>query len=1440
MAERKWASISSGVSFEALATTIVYFEDPKAALFGRRGKDGGQDARSGDGTRVFQAKHHESGSAARAISDAKKEATKIEGYRQPGHARHAQWQGVTHWRLVTNATFNPTDKLRWDTEVVPTFTKQGLTADYWERQNLEALLDKHSEIHRSFFENETRAFLSLPEVMERLPVQEPFLRRDELGPFCGRAEEKTALRAFLSSDKLFLVVHGAGGTGKTRFVVDAGDEVASEGAWQVLWANVESMTATGSWFEAIDTARATMLIVDEPSGESVLQQLAEQLGGRVGRTTRWKVVVGVRSPKDPVLRFLRGARMRQRVQELPLSPLPQADAEEMAFELLSTGARTAWPDEAKREAARRLSRQFSRYPVWLTLAIQHLEDHGDLKKVPESAEALADEYLLEIEQGQPNANVEEIRTLLRRVALVGAVNREDDTAVKLIGEACGLTSFVEVRARLAALVQRRALIERGARNRFVELKPDVLRDHVLLRWLTRDVGAGRLEVSDEGKQLLQDILSTAADGTLSPLGRAVLSSLARTEFLLRLAGHEVGLLETFLGGLEQTVPTMTASQRLALPDVIEAIAHFHPRAATSLVRALRTHPTADESIEDIFGPKVVRQAEVVLALAWPLFGAAMGAQTDQERDCVLRELCDLAKAEAHIACEFPRALPNDGKRGAALVTRVLEGGPQFWTEYDDTAAKLSKELIDALTNHAPSKGEAALLKALIHPLLETQRHQTWSEDNSFQVRMFTIAPGGTAWQAREEVLTHLKDTLSRGNLPAESLVQLWHVFARARGGEGGLSKLEWTHKVLTSRTPPTLKELGAAREVWHWHLRYGDKPAVKAAAETLEALYASNDLAREFQPLVPSIEQWRESEERAAAKASELSEASDAHDLDAFLDRAVAFGGEAELVRLGGIAWSLGAHAASRERVREFVEASLQRSSVTPREEFIVAAAVSWVATVRKGEPAQAHVLVTALLAKCIDDIRRAHLLERLYGRVPKLKDVGDFTPDEHVLLRGAGGLFIGTGRAVQFVAALALTVEHEWETLRPVLEDVLQAVPGDQRRLAAHALVDAIYWAVREEGPKPPPEGLAEWLLTQLLTLPDFDDLGGNGEWHLAEIIKRLGAVELRWLPSALAQRLQQESEAKDAEQAGAISHNIRISKFVKKIASDDSTSPSIVRAVGEVVDLSKDNGSVGYYLPEMLRDVDPGGLVVPNEVATRTSSASDAEGVRRLARIGGAYAINSPPWRAIALATIRTASALGSDALCSVYGALGDRGVRSWSGTVGEVAPVFFAAVEDARRDLDGEAQQELRPYWQQRLEIAKADLREQEQRAKEGPGRMSRALEDRLSVEAARSRRSDTGTQGRGPPRRRPAHAAHRASVSSIANGASVSGCATLTLQPPPPVSGGGVPMSTGAVPRSTPMSAPPSGGGSVGMGPATSGAGSGGQLASMSGAQRVRNA
>ncbi len=269
------------------------------------------------------------------------------------------------------------------------------------------------------------------------------------------------------------------------------------------------------------------------------------------------------------------------------------------------------------------------------------------------------------------------------------------------------------------------------------------------------------------------------------------------------------------------------------------------------------------------------------------------------------------------------------------------------------------------------------------------------------------------------------------------------------------------------------------------------------------------------------------------------------------------------------------------------------------------------------------------------------------------------------------------------------------------------------------YTLVDAISWAVREESASPPPNGLAEWLMTQLLALPDLDDLGGNGEWNLTEILKRVGAVNILWLPEALSRRQQQEATSGDSDKVRAISYQVRLSKYVRKIAAADLADDRVRVALDKVLDFVNDNGTVGYYLPKVLRDVDPEGLAVPDAVAARTATATNADDVRRLARIGGAYAVNSSPWRTIALATVRAAASHGQEALRSVHGALGERGIRSWSGAVGEVPPIFIAAVSEARAALDGEVEVSLRPFWQQRLAIAEAELREQEERAKEDRG-------------------------------------------------------------------------------------------------------------------------
>lgn len=1332
----KWGHITSGATFQSLVCTLLFFEDPKAVLFGRPGKDGAQDARSGDGTRVFQMKYHTEASAAVAIRDAKKEAATIEIYRQPGHARHSQWAGVKHWRLATNVAFNAADQKRWDDEVIPLFTAQGFEeVDLWEKERLGALLVKHPEVHRAYFENKTRAFSSVPEMRERVHALEPFLRRNDIGEIFGRTTEVGEARKFLTGNNQFLVIHGAGGIGKTRLLLEIGEAIASEGVWYVLWANVATMSATSTWYEGVVPERPTLLLVDEPEDDHLLKVLLEQLGTRA---SKWKVAITVRSQKDPVLRLLFGARIKPRIQELLITALGEADAVAMCESLLSTGKLAHLQQDQRHRAAQSLSKQFTRHPIWLTLAIQHLEEQGSLAQVPASAQELADDYLREIEASQAEVASEVVRSLIRWVALVGTVNREDTSSIEQLGKESGVGSGAKVLEQLNSLVKRRVLIQRGKDDRLVELKPDVLRDHVLLRWLSLKVGFGTspVMVSDDAKALLSSIQEPIVRGSLDRIGLSKLLSLARTEFLLDLGGYKVEILTPLFDAIRSAIPSMSASQRVALAETLESVAIPQPLQVVSLIKVLRTSQVEDERVKGFFKDRVVGYSDVVLSLAWPLAHSAMGARGDDVKEAVLRELCAVAGAEIRTSAETKRGLPNDGKRAAPLVTRVLEGSPEYWGDFDAVGKKLSLEVLDAIATNPPSDEHKASLKYLVQPAIAIQRHQTWSDERAFHLRNFNILPDQPAWRIRRDIIERVKEILAADTTPFESRFALWPVFSEAhrelnfvRGQNEDqktvsytaelLADLEWAHSVLVKRRSLT-KELGEARSLWDWHRRHGE-PDLKVASERLEEIYVSNELAKEFEHLL-SHDDWQQMIPRAKQKASALASSASAEEIAAFVERGARFiddGGNVQ--QLYPVARELGRQADEHEAIRHFTLRTLgDLAADSCQREFAVVVAGSWVFTVREGaEAKRVGPLVEELLVACINDSVRVQLLIELYGRVPRPSGLKDYTNEEHAILRRGGPLFAAQGFKNIYIESLAITLEHDWPRVRAMLEKLVSELTVDERPKALRSLLMGVFWATRGSEKRNFPERLGEWLLDQLVLLPDFDEIGGNDEWHLRETLRLIGAPPVRWLPGVLAKRRALESNRAETEYSRAISHHVRISKYVQRITKEEASDPDVAKVVEELLGFIDDKGTAGYYLPEVLRDIDPEGLVVPELVAARAGQVSELEQVRRLARIGEKYVAGTWPWEIIAKAVLRSPLVQSEDNQRSIFYALGGSSITAWSAAHGEVPPIFVAQVESTKSALAAAADENLRSYWSWRVARAEASLREEVQRAKEARG-------------------------------------------------------------------------------------------------------------------------
>jgi hypothetical protein len=975
----------------------------------------------------------------------------------------------------------------------------------------------------------------------------------------------------------------------------------------------------------------------------------------------------------------------------------------------------------------------------LTLAVQHLEDRGDLTQVPASAQALADEYLREIEKSQTEIAPELVRDLIRWVALMGNVNREDVDSIDQLGKESRVGSRTKVLEQLNSLVKRRVLVQRGKDDRLVELKPDVLRDHVLLRWLTQEVGFGSSPVvaSDEAKALLASIRDPLIQGSLDRLGLSKLVSLARTEFLLGLGGYEVEILAPLFDAIRLAVSSMSASQRVALVEILDAIAIPQPLQVVSLIRALRTSRVEDERIEGVFGDRVIGHADVILSLAWPLAHSAMGARDDEVKEEVLRELCAVVGAEIQLASETKRGLPNDGKRGASLVTRVLQGGPQYWGDFDSPGKKLSLELLDAVSAQPPTDEQNALLKALVQPAMAIERHQTWSDERAFHFRTLFILPDHPAWTTRRDLVERVKQVLAFDTTPIESRLALWRVFAEAHrqlnfahghkeDRENGryaadlLDDLEWTRTVLVQRKA-SAKELGEARAVWDWHRRFEENPTLKAASTKLEDVYASDELAKEFEYLL-SYDDWEQVRPRAKEKGAQLAGSASANDIKSFVERGARFLGDKGNVRqLYEVAEELGRQAGEHEVIQDFILSVLGDSDSAPCQlEFAVVVAGSWVFTVREGSsPEGAAPLVEKLLADCDNDAVRVQLLIEIYGKVPRASRLRDFTREEHALLRHMRPLFAAQGRTDQYIASLATTLKHDWPLVSAMLEELVSKVSVDSRSQALRSLLMAVFWVVRESEVKDLPERLGEWLLDQLVLLPDFDNIVGNDEWHLNETLKRVGRPSVQWMPPVLAKRRELEATRGEDAYSRAISHHVRISRYVQPITAAEASQPEVTQAVEELLGFIGDNGTAGYYLPEVLHDVDPEGLVVPGLVVALVAQATEAEQVRRLARIGDEYVAGTRTWEDIAKAVLRSPLVQSEDNQRSMFSALGGGGVTSWSGTPGEVPSIFLAQVEFTKSSLAAATDEWLRRYWAWRVRRAEADVREEQQRAREERG-------------------------------------------------------------------------------------------------------------------------
>src|SRR5690606_37669646 len=198
---------------------------------------------------------------------------------------------------------------------------------------------------------------------------------------------------------------------------------------------------------------------------------------------------------------------------LLLAPLTTPECEEMCRKLLDTSKLAHAPEGWRQETAKTLSRRFDGYPIWLTLAVHLLEEDGSLAKLPDTAGELCGFYLDEVlKVGHAD---EKLLTLARWVALLGPINREDHAELDHLGARTGYAQAGDVRDALQKFTSARLLRKWGARDRLVDVKPDVLRDFILRDWFCeeRDYGDRRFVPSQAATTLGAELSKALVDGS---------------------------------------------------------------------------------------------------------------------------------------------------------------------------------------------------------------------------------------------------------------------------------------------------------------------------------------------------------------------------------------------------------------------------------------------------------------------------------------------------------------------------------------------------------------------------------------------------------------------------------------------------------------------------------------------------------------------------------------------------------------------------------------------------------------------------------------------------------------------------------------------------------------------------------------------------------------
>lgn len=843
MPEINWGMINSGDAFESLMHALVFAEDPTAILFKRPGKDSGQDARSLDGTHVYQAKYRAGLKMADAVTLALDELENIKKYKTPTHQNYKHWQNAKQWTLVANIAINSDDWVRWK-RVIEAFQREGFQdVTYWGIEQLENKLILHPEIRDAFFKGVNRTLLGLREAHDWLGLTSP--GKDFIDvEYVGHNDLFERVKSFFAGSKRILTVVGDHCAGVSRFLYEVMNTLSNMEK-RVYWGLAKEMAGTNDWFKYIRSSKETYVIIDDVDSHDFVKRLIGQMAS--AECSNWKVIIASHTENRQSLQPI-SVIDKEFTDEIPLSPLTKNEISILAGKCV--------PSKKNLPTADVLYTLTQGLPGWLALLLEASVDHNTPQltitdNLSDIVLKVRDECLKHIPEGQRDAALK----ILCWIGVWGVlqVNEQSLEMPEIDFLRREMGQGLDVLALLQSLVNSGIIHNWGVNKRCFAVEPSIVRQEILRNWLLRKNGSSFV-LNSEGNSLVKKMIQGAipkVDTILQSLSNIAISYMGRHQ-------AEASLNPVFDVLVEESRNGNILNQ-LSIIQLLRNVGWAHPDRALEVLAAIRANPKESQIVHnDLYGDVSIDSDDILSDIVEDIFqyGSCVSSMVVAKR--YLNEIKELINLETYDG----RKIDIVGTCESKLLKLLNSEAEQHYLVCETVSNVDIKEL-------SSSRFTKAIVRALLNPEREEDVWARYSLTISWKV----IHPQSYRWECmlklRKKLFTHLlnedceEDRILLWNLLSESHHAFFHAIFSTKGipedllkDYRKLLKRDLLYVLCVSRKHGqfSLSEFTAAREMWSWYLQYGQSEDPIALANRCEKIkYEGSDWElQNFFAFIPS------------------------------------------------------------------------------------------------------------------------------------------------------------------------------------------------------------------------------------------------------------------------------------------------------------------------------------------------------------------------------------------------------------------------------------------------------------------------------------------------------------------------------------------------------------------------------------------------------------